>query len=302
MTTTDFSQLKNEGKWEITFDQMGGFLIGLLNKAAIHGNVFVELFITKQNTVMVQIFDITGMKYVSLFKREMYQLSPVILKRKLNSMVANEKMIVDSLETELLEFWQAINDRSPTLFKELEQMKLGPITTHSKSESKTNLAGKVELKNVDAVKDNLLSPRTNPSLRSINSLQKGGGGAAQIKKEREKLERQLGILPPKNLKKQLSPSESSIGSGTNFQNKAVGGIAINKSLTSLNQQPYYQAKNPVKQLTPPKQLPSPAPKQIGSGPSLVSGKKKPPKSIMKPTSSLGKNRPKTAVKTEGVRF
>lgn len=300
MNTTDFSQLKNEGKWEISFDQMGGFLVGLLNKAAVHGNVFVELFITKHNTVMVQIFDITGMKYVSLFKREMYQLPPVIMKRKVNSMVANEKITVDSLETELLEIWQAISSRAPTLFKELEQMKLGPITVHNKSESKSNLTSKVELKNIDP-KDILLSPRTNQSLKSIASVQKVAGGD-QLRKEREKLERQLGLRPSeKNLKKQVSPTDALLASAHNLNNKSGTAAHINKSLTSLSMQTSHQNKPIPKFTGPQKSIQTNTAKQTPATGSSV-GRKKPPKSIMKPTSSIGKNKPKGQPKAEGVRF
>ena len=90
LSATDFSQMKNESKLGITFDEFGGFLVSLFNKVAQQKQNFAELFVSRHKTVVLEVLEKSGMKYTSLLKRELFRLDELILKRKINSMVYNE--------------------------------------------------------------------------------------------------------------------------------------------------------------------------------------------------------------------
>lgn len=86
----EFSQLKNEGRLDIDFDHFGGFLVNLFNKISLQSNHFCEIFISKNKTVRLEVFDKSGMKYTSLLKRDLFRLDDIILKKKINSSIHNE--------------------------------------------------------------------------------------------------------------------------------------------------------------------------------------------------------------------
>lgn len=146
MTEPDFSQLKNESKLHITFDVFGQFLVGLLNRVAQHNRVFGEIFIRRNGTVQFEVFEVTGMKYISLFKRELYQMDPWLMHRKINTVILNETQEVDQLEQYLLFVWQIVQEKSPTLYGELEQLKLGPNLQFLDEPSNRKIGAKVEIR------------------------------------------------------------------------------------------------------------------------------------------------------------
>lgn len=281
---------------------MGNFLVGLLNNAATAKKVFLELFITKQNTVQFQIFDKAGLKYVSLFKREMYQLSPVILKRKINTVVANEKDTVADLETELLQVWQTVRDRAPQLYKELEQMKLGPNLYHQRNDTKTQIGSKIEITNLkssDKLRDIQSQAKADSSTQSRGSPQKLPSGD-KIRKEIEKMEKQLGLGPTKSQRNAANITFN------NQSTKPLSSANINKSLGSLKELTPTSSKPAPQKVPagPQKEAQKSAQLNPGKTPSAVpsqGSKVKQPKSIMKQTSSIGKPKDKEATK-EGVRF
>lgn len=142
--------MKNEGKLSILFEELETFLVDLFNKCADRGKgkFFGEVTIYRHGAVGLEIFEKAGIKVVSLFKRDFYPLSPSLIHRKVNSVVAHEAEEVDKLEQYILAIWTTLQEKSPQLFKELQSKNLGPVPYLEPNVSRSSLNAKIETRNL----------------------------------------------------------------------------------------------------------------------------------------------------------
>ena len=275
--------MKNEGKLDINFEKFSGYLLGLFNRIAEKGSVFGEIFIQRQGTVMLEILDRAGMKYISMFKRELHQLEPYILRRKINNQVLNEEAAVKELEGFLLDIWETVKEQSPLLYKELEQNRLTPVAYERKEFGRPVLGGKLELSNTPSnespAKNNKpLNAKMLPS--SSSSSKKTPTSASGIK------------IPAITATANKKASDAlTSGPGRVPQLSADKGAArTDRNLPTSSSSRGNQSK-----LQKPSSTATPA---------ATAASKKPPKSIMKNTTgkSTEKSVQKESLKAEGVRF
>ena len=142
--------MKNEGKLSIQFEELESFLVDLFNKCAERGKgkFFGEITIYRHGAVGLEIFEKAGIKVVSLFKRDFYPLSPALIHRKVNSVVAHEAEEVDRLEQYILGIWTTLQEKSPQLFKELQSKNLGPVPYLEPNVGRSALTSKIETRNL----------------------------------------------------------------------------------------------------------------------------------------------------------
>lgn len=281
----DFSQLKNEGKLSINYEDFEGYLVDLFNKTAdrAKSQYFGELTVYRHGTVGIEIFERAGVKVVSLLKRDLYPLSPTLIHRKVNSVVTHEAEEVDRLEQYLLTVWATVQEKAPLLFKELQVKNLGPISFHETSAGRSGLNKTVETRNLlpheqkKAARPNSL-PKQQQGKKSAAELTFGAPVTLSKQKEGPKPLQVTVSSAIKPAAKAVRPNTSSTGAQTPTSTKSGKPVQV-------HQAPSARTQTAQKLLQPTSRAPVAKP---AASPS--SGEQKKPKGIMKsPSLKLNKS-------------